>query len=128
MTSTTGYVTVEEAAEIMEMEPNAVRKMMRKGEFRTARIGRRKFINENDARNYREKAQAEDEVRMANPNRLLTVSEIADVLRFSEAQVYDMLNKKILLGFRIGAGAGSWRIQKSDLDEYIGSQRERSRK
>ncbi len=121
-----GYISVEEAADIMELEPNTVRKMMRRGEFRTSRIGRRKFIHADDVKNYHEKAAAEEEARMADPKRLLTVSEVAYSLRFSEAQVYDMLNKKILLGFRIGAGAGSWRVQKSDLDEYIVSQRERS--
>lgn len=124
--SRSGYVSVEDAADILEMEPNVVRKMMRKGEFRTSRIGRRKFINEEDVRKYNEKNAELEAAKMADPNRLLTVSEVADALRFSEAQVYDMLNKKILLGFRIGAGAGSWRIQKSDLEEYIVSQRAQS--
>jgi excisionase family DNA binding protein len=125
-TSKAGYISVEEAADVLELEPNAVRKMMRKGEFRTSRIGRRKYIHADDVKNYHEKAAAEEEARLTDPKRLLTVSEVADLLRFSEAQVYDMLNKKILLGFRIGAGAGSWRVQKSDLEEYVTSQRERS--
>jgi len=110
------------------MEPNTVRKMMRRGEFRTTRFGRRKFINAEDARKYHEKAAEKEAAKMADPNRLLTVSEVAKLLRFSEAQVYDMLNKKLLLGFRIGAGAGSWRVQKSDLEEYVASQRARSLK
>lgn len=126
--SKSGYVSVEEAAEILEMEPNTVRKMMRRGEFRTTRIGRRKYINAEDARRYHEKAAEEEAAKMADPNRLLTVSEVAKLLRFSEAQVYDMLNKKLLLGFRIGAGAGSWRVQKSDLEEYVASQRAHSLK
>jgi len=121
--SKAGFVSVEEAAETLQMEPNAVRKMMRRGEFRTARIGRRKYINAEDVRSYYEKAAEEEAAKMADPNRLLTVSEVAEVLRFSEAQVYDMLNKRILLGFRIGAGAGSWRVQKSDLNEYLEVQR-----
>jgi len=121
-----GYISVEEAAGILEMEPNTVRKMMRRGEFRTTRIGRRKYINAEDVNRYYEKAAEEEAAKMADPNRLLTVSEVARILRFSEAQVYDMLNKKLLLGFRIGAGAGSWRVQKSDLDEYIVSQREQA--
>lgn len=121
--SKAGFVSVEEAAEILQMEPNAVRKMMRRGEFRTARIGRRKYINAEDIKNYYEKAAEEETAKMADPNRLLTVSEVAEVLRFSEAQVYDMLNKRILLGFRIGAGAGSWRVKKSDLNEYLEVQR-----
>lgn len=121
--SKAGFVSVEEAAETLQMEPNAVRKMMRRGEFRTARIGRRKYINAEDIKNYYDKAAEEETAKMADPNRLLTVSEVAEVLRFSEAQVYDMLNKRILLGFRIGAGAGSWRVQKSDLNEYLEVQR-----
>jgi excisionase family DNA binding protein len=126
VSSKSGYISVEEAAEILEMEPNTVRKMMRRGEFRTTRIGRRKYINADDAARYHEKAAVEEAAKMADPNRLLTVSEVAKLLRFSEAQVYDMLNKKILLGFRIGAGAGSWRVQKSDLDDYIVEQRTQS--
>jgi excisionase family DNA binding protein len=126
--NTAGYISVEEAAEILQMEPNTVRKMMRRGEFRTTRIGRRKFISAEDARKYHEKAAEEEAAKMADPNRLLTVSEVAKLLRFSEAQVYDMLNRKLLLGFRIGAGAGSWRVQKSDLEEYVASQRARSLK
>lgn len=125
-TSKSGYISVEEAADILEMEHNTVRKMMRRGEFRTTRIGRRKYINAEDVNRYYEKAAEEEAARMTDPNRLLTVSEVAGLLRFSEAQVYDMLNKKLLLGFRIGAGAGSWRVQKSDLEEYIASQRERA--
>jgi excisionase family DNA binding protein len=123
---TLGYISVEEAAEILEMEPNTVRKMMRRGEFRTTRIGRCKFINAEDAKRHHEKSAEEEAAKMADPNRLLTVSEVAKLLRFSEAQVYDMLNKKLLLGFRIGAGAGSWRVQKSDLEEYVASQRARA--
>lgn len=125
-TSKKGYISVEEAADILQMEPNTVRKMMRRGEFRTTRIGRRKYINAEDAARYHEKAAEEEAAKMADPNRLLTVSEVAKLLRFSEAQVYDMLNKRLLLGFRIGAGAGSWRVQKSDLDEYIVEQRAQS--
>ncbi len=125
-TSKSGYISVEEAADILEMEPNTVRKMMRRGEFRTTRIGRRKYISAEDVNRFYEKAAEEEAAKMADPNRLLTVSEVAGLLRFSEAQVYDMLNKRLLLGFRIGAGAGSWRVQKSDLEEYVASQRTRS--
>ncbi len=125
-TSKSGYISVEEAADILEMEPNTVRKMMRRGEFRTTRIGRRKYISAEDVSRFYEKAAEEEAAKMADPNRLLTVSEVAGLLRFSEAQVYDMLNKRLLLGFRIGAGAGSWRVQKSDLEEYVASQRTRS--
>lgn len=126
--SKSGYITVEDAAEILQQEETAVRKMMRRGDFRTSRIGRKKYINADDVKNYYEKAAIEEEARMADPKRLMTVAEVAATLRFSEAQVYDMLNKKILVGFRIGAGAGSWRVQKSDLDEYIVSQREQAMK
>jgi excisionase family DNA binding protein len=124
--SKAGYITVEKAAELLQQEENTVRKMMRRGDFRTTRIGRKKFINADDVNNYYEKAAAEEALKMADPKRLMTVAEVAGTLRFSEAQVYDMLNKKILVGFRIGAGAGSWRVQKSDLDDYIVSQREQA--
>ena len=122
----TGFITVEEAAEKLASDVNTVRKMMRRGEIKSARIGRRKYINEDDLTRYAQRRAEEDAVKMSDPNRLMTVSEVAEQLRFSEAQVYDMLNKKILLGFRIGAGAGSWRVQKQDIDDYIVRQRKQA--
>ncbi len=122
----TGFITVEEAADIMSSDANSVRKMMRRGEIKSARIGRKKYVSSDDLNRHLQRREAEEAVKMADPNRLLTVAEVAEILRFSEAQVYDMLNKKILLGFRVGAGAGSWRVKKADLDEYIIKQRERS--
>lgn len=122
--SKTGFVSVKEAATMLNVNEDVVRKLVRRGELTTARIGRRKYIAEADLNKYWEKAKKEEQERMADPNRLLTVSEVAQILRFSEAQVYDMLNKKIILGFRVGAGAGSWRIQRKDLDEYVARQRE----
>lgn len=124
--SKAGFVSVKEAAVTLNVNEDVVRKLVRRGELTTARIGRRKYIAETDLNKYWEKAKKEEQERMADPNRLLTVSEVAQILRFSEAQVYDMLNKKIILGFRVGAGAGSWRIQRKDLDEYVARQRERA--
>lgn len=121
--SKAGFVSVKEAATMLNVNEDTVRKLVRRGDLTTARIGRRKYIVEADLNKYWDKADRERQIKMANPNRLLTVSEVAEILRFSEAQVYDMLNKKIILGFRVGAGAGSWRIQRKDLDEYVARQR-----
>lgn len=122
--STTGFVSMQEAAQALKMDENALRRLVRKGELSTARIGRRKFISQTDLNRYAEKAKKEQKIKLTEPTQLLTVSEVAEILRFSEAQVYDMLKRRLLLGFRVGAGAGSWRVQRKDLDAYIATQRE----
>lgn len=124
----TGFVGIKEAATVMNVGEDVVRKLVRRGELTTTRIGRRKYIAEADLHKYWERTKQEEQTRLADPNRLLTVGEVANILRFSEAQVYDMLNKGIILGFRIGAGAGSWRVQRRDLDEYVARQREQALK
>ncbi|MFZ3062166.1 MAG: helix-turn-helix domain-containing protein [Actinomycetota bacterium] len=126
--STTGFVSMQEAAQALKMDENALRRLVRKGELSTARIGRRKFISQTDLNRYAEKAKKEQKIKLTEPTQLLTVSEVAEILRFSEAQVYDMLKRRLLLGFRVGAGAGSWRVQRKDLDAYIATQREEALK
>lgn len=126
--STTGFVSMQEAAQALKMDENALRRLVRKGELSTARIGRRKFISQTDLNRYAEKAKKEQKIKLTEPTQLLTVSEVAEILRFSEAQVYDMLKRRLLLGFRVGAGAGSWRVQRKDLDVYIAIQREEALK
>jgi excisionase family DNA binding protein len=126
--STTGFVSMQEAAQTLKIDENVLRRLIRKGELSTARIGRRKFVSATDLDKYAEKAKREEKIKLAQPTQLLTVSEVAEILRFSEAQVYDMLKKKLLLGFRVGAGAGSWRVQRKDLDTYIAKQREEALK
>ena len=75
--STTGFVSMQEAAQALKMDENALRRLVRKGELSTARIGRRKFISQTDLNRYAEKAKKEQKIKLTEPTQLLTVSEVA---------------------------------------------------
>lgn len=47
---------------------------------------------------------------------ILTVREVADYLRMSEAKVYRLANERHLPAIRIGK---SWRFRKDLLDEWL---------
>lgn len=47
---------------------------------------------------------------------VLTVTDVAEILFVGRNTIYDLLNKGFLKGFRIGR---SWRVPKSNLEEYI---------
>ena len=49
----------------------------------------------------------------------LTVSEVADRLRVSTATVTNWLRDGRLRGYRIGGTKAGWRIEVSDLEQYI---------
>lgn len=50
---------------------------------------------------------------------LLTVEEVAKILKFKRRHIYTMLRNEILPFVRIGLGRGVVRIKKSDLEEYM---------
>lgn len=54
---------------------------------------------------------------------VLTVEEVARRLRVSEATVYNLIRGGQLPAFQV---ARSWRIDESDLDEYIRRQKTRA--
>ena len=53
-------------------------------------------------------------------DRLLTVAEVAEVLRVSGMTVYRLIEKGELRALRIGA---RWRVSSADLDEYLAGAR-----
>lgn len=48
---------------------------------------------------------------------LLTVQEVANLLRVSPPYVYKLLNERKLNGLRVGPR--SWRVYSSSLEEYL---------
>lgn len=48
--------------------------------------------------------------------KMLTVAEVAEILRVSERTVYNLLEAEDLRGVRVGR---SWRMQKEALEEFI---------
>ena len=58
------------------------------------------------------------------PTAIYTVAEIADRLRCSKTNVYDLIGQKELAVVRIGAGRGGIRVMGSDLLAFLASRRE----
>ena len=56
--------------------------------------------------------------RMADQPRFLLLADVAEILNTSVAQVYALVRRKELKAIKIG-GRGQWRVQASDLEDYI---------
>jgi excisionase family DNA binding protein len=56
--------------------------------------------------------------RMADQPRFLLLADVAEILNTSVAQVYALVRRKDLKAMKIG-GRGQWRVQASDLEDYI---------
>lgn len=52
------------------------------------------------------------------PQRFLTLNEVAEVLNTSTAQVYALVRRDELKAMKLG-GRGQWRVQASDLEDFI---------
>jgi excisionase family DNA binding protein len=52
---------------------------------------------------------------------LLTIDEVAAVLRLSPFTVRDLLRAKKLPGLKVGGGR-QWRVRKADLEAYLNRQ------
>lgn len=57
-------------------------------------------------------------VAMADSPRFLTLTDVAEVLATSSAQVYAMVRRGELPAIKIG-GRGQWRVESSELEAYI---------
>ena len=55
---------------------------------------------------------------MAESPRFLTLTDVAEVLNTSSAQVYALVRRGELLAIKIG-GRGQWRVESSQLEEFI---------
>lgn len=55
---------------------------------------------------------------MAETPRFLTLTDVADVLNTSGAQVYALVRRGELPAIKIG-GRGQWRVESSQLEEFI---------
>jgi len=55
---------------------------------------------------------------MAETPRFLTLADVAEVLNTSSAQVYALVRRGELPAIKIG-GRGQWRVESSQLEEFI---------
>lgn len=55
---------------------------------------------------------------------ILTLSEVAQLLKVAEKTVYSMAQKGLLPAFKVG---GQWRFKRADLDQWIEDQKAASR-
>ena len=64
---------------------------------------------------------------MAATPRFLTLTDVAEVLNTSSAQVYALVRRGELPAIKIG-GRGQWRVEASKLEEYIQQQYDETRR
>jgi excisionase family DNA binding protein len=50
--------------------------------------------------------------------RFLRLSDVAEILNISSAQVYALVRSEQLRGLKIG-GRGQWRVERTELEAYI---------
>lgn len=50
---------------------------------------------------------------------VLSVSEVADILKLSKSSVYKMLKNSEIVSYRVGIGNKIIRVNKEDLLDYI---------
>ncbi|MCR6030649.1 helix-turn-helix domain-containing protein [Nocardioides sp. zg-579] len=55
---------------------------------------------------------------MPGPPRFLTLADVAEVLNTSSAQVYALVRRGELPAIKIG-GRGQWRVETSQLEDFI---------
>jgi excisionase family DNA binding protein len=55
---------------------------------------------------------------MPGTPRFLTLADVAEVLNTSSAQVYALVRRGDLPAIKIG-GRGQWRVESSELEDYI---------
>jgi excisionase family DNA binding protein len=60
------------------------------------------------------------------PSRLLTPSEVAEILSVKESQVYTLMRSGQLHALKVGH-RGVWRVHETDLQDYIESLRKQAR-
>jgi len=58
------------------------------------------------------------------PDEILTLPEVAQLLKVAEKTVYTMAQKGQLPAFKVG---GQWRFKRADLDQWIEDQKAASR-
>ena len=58
--------------------------------------------------------------------RFLTLTDVAEVLNTSSAQVYALVRRKELKAIKIG-GRGQWRVEDSELEAFIQRSYEQTR-
>lgn len=56
--------------------------------------------------------------------KLLTVQEVADVLKVSESTVRRLIRGGVLVAYKVG-DRGQLRVEEADLEDYVGAQRVR---
>ena len=58
------------------------------------------------------------------PDKILTLPEVAELLKVGDETIYSMVQKGQLPAFKVG---GQWRVQRVDIDEWIDQHKENAR-
>lgn len=66
-------------------------------------------------------------LKVMSSRRFLTLPDVAEVLNTSANQVYALVRSGDLPAIKIG-GRGQWRVEESELDDYISRMYEQTRR
>ena len=69
----------------------------------------------------RSRRQAQGRAEIELTMKLMTVAEVAELLRLGESTVYALLDQGKIAGFRIGPRSGGIRISEDDVWRYLES-------
>jgi excisionase family DNA binding protein len=101
---------IKELADLLQLNQQTVRNMVNRGELEFVKIGRTKFIPREAA------------VKLAGGTglempELLTVEQVAELLKLSKATLWNWINAGTFPAVRVGDRR--FRIKRSDLDAYL---------
>lgn len=107
-----GHITIKEAAERLACHPDTIRKYIKVNKFPNAILRARRegyFIPETDIESF--------ELALSIPPGYLTISEVAERLKFSEGYTKQLiLNNRFPRAYKMATG--SWVIPEADIANY----------
>jgi excisionase family DNA binding protein len=75
---------------------------------------------------FRRRCRRGDHREVGVPPRFLQLADVAEILNISPRQAYALVNSGELPAIRVG-GRGQWRIEASELEDYIQRKYEETR-
>jgi excisionase family DNA binding protein len=107
----------KEAADILNVTPETVRRMRRRGALKAVKVGRAVRFREEDVLSFLV-AQPGGAEEMKESN-LLTVKDLAKRLAVTTGTVYQLTENGSIPSIRIGKGRGTIRFRADDIEKYL---------
>jgi excisionase family DNA binding protein len=127
-------LTIREVSNLIGISEQEIIRLIMLKELKAVKIGRRIRISETEFENFSKKlcSTAESDSSQAitqgqhKEHVLYTAEQVAKILQLSIDNVWLLLQKGRLKGFKIRDGRSSWRIPVESLEEFIASRSDSS--